>query len=457
MVPNGLTTHRYQVFSHVQFSRICLLQPKIKWKTRQARYMNYIMDDKVIANVIKGLPKADWKEREKVANALDAYILKRSIDAPLRDLLRTSLSLLSNFRHESKRRPVEEYERLIKTLLDLGYSQVASAIFSNCYSSISPLLEDSMMAIIPTVKDVNLWIKESNADKKKLAEGIYRDPDCYYDSILFDWACKVLPIATARPLIQKVLSNDERGIYLAQTTELLATLLDRDKNGFFSKELISSNAKSQQKLQMVVTAIAELPSAWGRWSSAIADYLIESEGYQDVSELVAVIEKHSDRADKDAARFSAHFPAHLLTTISITEKTQPQGEDQRKREIIDRLVELTLKTHAIHGDQVWVAGPAQAITGFLMEGESTITLHGARHVAQGLRALESNPNSSEVFRAVAKNLGLVEIDNRGETVDYDPLRHEDLAGGVLPGDAVTVICTGWSFDNSIVLKAQVRK
>ena len=123
------------------------------------------MDDKVIANVIKGLPKADWKEREKVANALDAYILKRSIDAPLRDLLRTSLSLLSNFRHESKRRPVEEYERLIKTLLDLGYSQVASAIFSNCYSSISPLLEDSMMAIIPTVKDVNLWIKESNADK----------------------------------------------------------------------------------------------------------------------------------------------------------------------------------------------------------------------------------------------------------------------------------------------------
>ena len=92
-----------------------------------------------------------------------------------------------------------------------------------------------------------------------------------------------------------------------------------------------------------------------------------------------------------------------------------------------------------------------------MEGESTITLHGARHVAQGLRALESNPNSSEVFRAVAKNLGLVEIDNRGETVDYDPLRHEDLAGGVLPGDAVTVICTGWSFDNSIVLKAQVRK
>ena len=82
---------------------------------------------------------------------------------------------------------------------------------------------------------------------------------------------------------------------------------------------------------------------------------------------------------------------------------------------------------------------------------------GARYVALAFEKAEHGFPVKEILAVTARYLGLSPIGKSGETVRYEPLRHEDIDGGLLPGESVVVLESGWSFNDEAVMRAKVRR
>src|SRR5205085_193934 len=93
----------------------------------------------------------------------------------------------------------------------------------------------------------------------------------------------------------------------------------------------------------------------------------------------------------------------------------------------------------------------------LADGRLHVTIEGARHVALALDKATQGFAASELLSVTARNVGLTPIGMDGEMLSYDPLRHEDLEGGLLPGDPVRIERIGWAYGRDVVLRAKVKR
>ena len=91
------------------------------------------------------------------------------------------------------------------------------------------------------------------------------------------------------------------------------------------------------------------------------------------------------------------------------------------------------------------------------DGKISITQHGARHLARALEEAGQGFSAKEILTVLARNLGLVAVGKNGDTVIYNPLQHEDVAGGLLPGQSVLIEESGWSINQETVARAKVKK
>jgi hypothetical protein len=70
------------------------------------------------------------------------------------------------------------------------------------------------------------------------------------------------------------------------------------------------------------------------------------------------------------------------------------------------------------------------------DGTICVNSQGARYIARAFEEEEQGFSTKEILTVIARNLGLSPIGKKGETTIYNPLRHEDTVGGLLPGQAV---------------------
>ena len=96
--------------------------------------------------------------------------------------------------------------------------------------------------------------------------------------------------------------------------------------------------------------------------------------------------------------------------------------------------------------------------------EELVSVGGALQVAIGMRAMQDGADPTDAFWSTAFNLGVREFPTKwgnasigwsDTNVTFNPLKHEDMNGGLLPEDKAKVLRSGWSFGNSILLRAQV--
>lgn len=92
-----------------------------------------------------------------------------------------------------------------------------------------------------------------------------------------------------------------------------------------------------------------------------------------------------------------------------------------------------------------------------MKSDENITKEGAQILVLAFEMLYRDLSPKDVLTATAKNLGLTQLGKKGEPVVYAPRNHEDLDGGMLPGDNAVIEESGWLFGKDLIARAKVRK
>jgi hypothetical protein len=86
-----------------------------------------------------------------------------------------------------------------------------------------------------------------------------------------------------------------------------------------------------------------------------------------------------------------------------------------------------------------------------------VTIDGARQLAIAMDKAQQGFDAKEILAVTARNLGLVPIGKKGEKVSFAPIRHQDLDGGMLPGDTAQIEEVGWLYQDDVIVRAKVKQ
>lgn len=85
-----------------------------------------------------------------------------------------------------------------------------------------------------------------------------------------------------------------------------------------------------------------------------------------------------------------------------------------------------------------------------------VTIDGARQLAIAMDKAQQGFDAKEILAVAARNLGLLPIGKKGEKVRFSPIRHQDIEGGMLPGDPGQIEEGGWSHQDDVIVRAKVK-
>jgi hypothetical protein len=91
------------------------------------------------------------------------------------------------------------------------------------------------------------------------------------------------------------------------------------------------------------------------------------------------------------------------------------------------------------------------------DGRIHVTPEGARHLALAFEKAAQGFAVKDILTVTARNLGLSPIGKKAEAVSYNPLRHEDVDGGLVPGDAAVIEEGGWAVGQEALIRAKVKR
>jgi hypothetical protein len=114
----------------------------------------------------------------------------------------------------------------------------------------------------------------------------------------------------------------------------------------------------------------------------------------------------------------------------------------------------TLARDPALAENTWILSHLGQVEG--TEG-SYITLEGARRWAFAFdEAVKAGQNVAGL-EVLGFNLGLRPLAELGQQTSYAPQSHDDIEGGILPGDPVITLSTGWGFNRKPMVRARVRR
>ncbi len=85
-----------------------------------------------------------------------------------------------------------------------------------------------------------------------------------------------------------------------------------------------------------------------------------------------------------------------------------------------------------------------------------ISADEAKLLVLAMRRIRDGTDPIMMLEATAANLGMTSVGVVGEIISFDPIRHQDLIGGVRPGQDVALVQKGWMVGRQVIERAQVK-
>lgn len=384
-------------------------------------------------------------------------ILKERIASEdLRSTLQTLFSNVVFETDETAYPEVVEASRLMRILVERGFSETSAVAFLAWLDLFGGLSVDEVLDIAPNTVCFDRWLDGSKASAQEIRQHLAKHPDKAYATIGADWLLEDPKPEFSFSIVEKFLSRHRRPEYLLSWNEGLAAAMKKDKRG----ELLATILRQPSITQDQVHALSE----------AIRPNRVL---FKAVVELLPTI-----LGCKDSTATAVHFVQCLFDDVVISE----EGEREFFTAALGRLGAgiVLADRRSPHLDEVLVlvrkitrqlrnltkGETAQAQTWVFEnlseeekpgDGKLCVNLQGARYIALAFEKADQGFAAKDVLTMTARNLGLSPIGKKGETVSYDPLRHEDIEGGLLPGATVLIEQEGWAIVAETVARAKVRK
>lgn len=413
--------------------------------------------DKAASKTLRSLAKKDIKP--DVVRKLREDFNRSVLSAPEREsqALLNSFDLIRDYWHASSRLTPSQYVQAISDTLSLGLPESAAILCTVCIDSLTRASFEDIAAILPTPACIDLWIKQSKAQKKLILKSLHSSPDKYYATACCDWFLKKAPVKQLQSFAERALQTAKRPNYLPSPSKVLAVILTRDRKFLLTKPLVMSAVLDAGQTRLLLIACSHLPNAAEPYARVFGQWLVSDEGSLRSMSLISTLEELLRDHDESLARFTAHFSAHVATTWSLSALSAAPN----RALVEDALLRLGLKT--LLTDQggkprdLWFASSTGTIAKSLATENGKISSHGAMEIALAMRATQTDEDASDALWSAAFNLGIREIGKPSDIGPFDPLVQEDIKGGLLRSDPARVVRCGWKMGELILLRAQVER
>jgi hypothetical protein len=410
--------------------------------------------DKSLATAIKAAAKMDLKAGPLQAVPAELREIRQQVFGT--DLFKPVECLIAFVSSPATEKCASKTVELLRDLIAIGYKSAAAELFQYRISDLETLPLCEVLSIAPNTTCLEKWSKSAKKSAREVECELLADPFRAYQTAGADWLLAHAAPEKLRPIHALLLSREPRPKFSPQWQEVLLASLKKDKKGEILEALISAAANNPEASKTLIEFI------WGNRSvfKTLPDILALILTRKNPSLVAGAFVQEFfapvfARDDSENERASAIL-ARLGTAILLAERRTPEADAVLEfiRKSAQRLRSIT--KGIANQSRTWVLDNL-AVEERQPDGKLCINLQGARHIALAFEKVDQGFPPKEILSVTARHLGLTPIGRRNEIVPYEPLKHDDVEGGLVPGDSVLIVDPGLSFNNESVLRAKVKK
>lgn len=341
----------------------------------------------------------------------------------------------------------------LRILSDAGFVQTTGVLLREWRSSVAALPLEDVLPLLGDVPALELWRRFAKMSVRELENRLLLDLPRTYASAGADWLLLHGKPETLAPLLELFLDRQPRPRNVPQWGGAIAHASKKDKRGTLLDTVLRQKWADDGRIKSF-GEVVRADRALLRSTVDLLPAILAKKGPFPAAALFVGAIFDSVATTTGAEReFVTACLARLLTGILLADRRSIEaGEILTIGGRVSRQLRNLTRDESTR-QRTWVfenlAEPE--------ESEGQVTLIGARHLAVALEKAEQGFEALDVLTAVLRNLGLAPIGKKGEGVSYSPLSHEDLSGGMLPGDAAVIEKPGWSHGGEVVVRAKTKK
>ncbi len=318
-------------------------------------------------------------------------------------------------------------------------------------NSLEQILTDT-----PDVKSFSRWIKASKTLPKEIEKQLLAQPNQVYPTIGMDWLLAHSKPENLLPFLELLFARRPRPEFLFPWNEALQAGLEKDKRGKLLALLLRHSWQSDNWTIALCDVIRANRNLFRQTIDLLPAILCRKEKVIFAADFSSALFDSVISVEGDEREFFTTELARLGTGILRTDRRTKISDDvlavvqKKTRQLCNLTKNQDLKS------RTWIlenlneeVKPA--------DGKIYITLQGARYIALAFEKADQGFSVKDILTVTARYLGLSPIGKKGDTVFYDPLQHEDVDGGLLPGASVSILESGWSFNGEAVMRAKIKK
>ncbi len=382
-------------------------------------------------------------------------ILNDVSDPNFRKLLEQIYSNIARPANEC-RREMEDTFGSLHGLLERGFAKTASVVFVVCIDFLNTLDLERILSIAPTVICLDKWMKAAKLSKGQVESHLLSQPDQTYVTIGADWLLGHAKPDMFLPLLELFFARHPRPRYLAPWNEALAFALKKDKRGELLLSILRDTWPNQGRIRTLSEVIRSNRELFKTIVDLLPKLLAQEESDIAITEFVNLVFDISTATGSEERKFITVALARLGTGILLNNpRTQNTKAVLTAISKTMRQARNLARGEAVQSD-IWVLENLRNEE-TPMPGKLCVNLQGARYIALAFEKANEGFPVKDILSVTARYMGLTPIGKSGDTVSYDPLQHEDVDGGLIPGERVKILESGWAFNEEAVMRAKVTK
>jgi hypothetical protein len=346
--------------------------------------------------------------------------------------------------------------KIIGALREGGFVEASACLFHLWREVMGAQKLEDVLGVAPHAASIEVWRQAARVPKKEVEARLLADPAKCYATAGADWLMIHAKPERALPMLELVLNRKERPKTLPTWADALGPALRKDKRGAVLEAILRHRWADHGPVAILGEAVrlnrALLKSTVEHLPTLLCKPDAPDTGVSLVEALFAPL--HSTQgAERELVTAAL---ARLGCGILLQDRRGPQAEAVLALIALAARRLRNLTTDEGHQARTWVlenlspgSEPAP--------GKAQVTLDGARQLGVAFEKAAQGFSAKDILGVTARNLGLTPVGAKGETVSYNALKHEDLEGGVLPGDNALIEEPGWALGQDVVMRAKVRK
>lgn len=412
--------------------------------------------DRKLTSVLKTLltGAAEGAKRDK-ANKDFRDLRSRVVDS---DLGRILDQLFGSFSAPAGRaKPdVGEVFKIIMALRERGFVEAPAFLFFQWRDVMGGQTLDEVLLVVPDAASMEVWRKSAQITAKEIEGRLLSDPVSTYATAGADWLLLHAKPRQLSALLELFLNRKERPKTLLPWADALVPALKKDKKGVLLERLLRHPRLDRGQCATFAEVVrlnrTLLKNTVENLPAILCQVVPPEQGAPFVEELFTPM-PNAQGAERE---FVTAALARLGCGILLQDRRGPQAEA-----VLGFIAQAARRLRNLTKDEAnqartWVLENLLA-GAEPMDGKAHVTIEGARHLALAFEKAAQGFAAKDILHATARNLGLTPIGKKGESASYNPLQHEDVEGGMLPGDNAVMEEPGWALGQDIVVRARVKR